>query len=141
WGRQGSGPGRLDGPEGIALDPSGAVLVADGGNDRVEAFSTAGRFLRETHPRRASDTLQGPAGLATDCSGRVQVADEDGNRVASLRAANLVGPGTNKLKYFHRSVAATAAIQRVITTRRLIALSFDDGPAVPYTQRVLDMLA
>ncbi len=141
WGRHGSDPGRLDGPQGIALDPSGAVLVADGGNDRVEAFTTAGRFLRETRARRPGDALQGPAGVAADCSGRVQVADGDGDRVASLRAANLVGPATNTIQYFHRSVAANAAVERVITSRRLVALTFDDGPSEPYTQRVLDILA
>jgi peptidoglycan/xylan/chitin deacetylase (PgdA/CDA1 family)/DNA-binding beta-propeller fold protein YncE len=141
WGKHGSDPGRLDGPQGIALDPSGAVLVADGGNDRVEAFTVGGRFLRQSTARRARETLQGPAGVATDCSGRVQVADGDGNRVASLRAANLIGPGTNTIQYFHRSVAANAAVERVITSKRLIALTFDDGPSQPYTQRVLDILS
>jgi peptidoglycan/xylan/chitin deacetylase (PgdA/CDA1 family)/DNA-binding beta-propeller fold protein YncE len=141
WGKHGSDPGRLDGPQGIALDPSGAVLVADGGNDRVEAFTTFGRFLRETRARRAGDALQGPAGVATDCRGRVQVVDGDGNRVASLRATNLVDPGANTLRYFHRSVAATAAVERVITSKHLVALTFDDGPSAAYTQRVLDILA
>jgi peptidoglycan/xylan/chitin deacetylase (PgdA/CDA1 family)/sugar lactone lactonase YvrE len=141
WGKHGSDPGRLDGPQGIAVDPDGAVLVADGGNDRVEAFTALGRFLGQTQARRARDTLQGPAGVATDCSGRVQVTDGDGDRVASLRAANLVNPRTNVIQYFHRSVAANAAVERVITSRRLVALTFDDGPSEPYTQRVLDILA
>jgi peptidoglycan/xylan/chitin deacetylase (PgdA/CDA1 family)/sugar lactone lactonase YvrE len=141
WGKHGSDPGRLDGPQGIALDPTGAVFVADGGNDRVEAFTTTGRFLRQSQARRPRETLQGPAGIATDCSGRVQVVDGDGNRVASLRAASLIAPGTNTIQYFHRSVAATAAVERVITSKRLVALTFDDGPSERYTQRVLDILA
>jgi peptidoglycan/xylan/chitin deacetylase (PgdA/CDA1 family) len=140
WGKQGSRPGRLDGPQGIAVDPSGAALVADGGNDRIQAFTTAGRFLRATEPRRASQVLQGPAGLATDCSGRVQVADADRDRVATLRAANLVAPRPDTIRYFHRYIAATAAVERVMTSKRLVALTFDDGPSVPYTQRVLDIL-
>jgi peptidoglycan/xylan/chitin deacetylase (PgdA/CDA1 family)/streptogramin lyase len=140
WGKPGSAPGRLDGPEGLAVDASGAVLVVDGGNDRVQAFTAAGRFLRATEPRRASQMLQAPAGMAIDCSGRVQVADGDGNRVATLRAANLISPTKDTLQYFHRSVAATAAVERVITSKRLVALTFDDGPSVPYTQRVLDIL-
>ena len=141
WGAHGSGPGRLDAPQGIAVDPEGAVFVADGGNDRVEVFTPRGRFIRETRARNADEAMQGPAGLATDCSGRVQVADADGNRVVSLRAAGLIGPGPDTLDYFHRSVAATAAVERVVTSRRLVALTFDDGPSQLYTQRVLDMLA
>ena len=140
WGRPGSDPGRLNGPEGIAVHASGAVLVADGGNDRVEAFTATGQFLRATQPRRASQMLQGPDGVATDCSGRVQVADGDGNRVATLRAANLVAPRRDTIRYFHRYIAATAAVERVMTSKRLVALTFDDGPSVPYTQRVLDIL-
>jgi peptidoglycan/xylan/chitin deacetylase (PgdA/CDA1 family) len=141
WGRHGSDPGRLDSPQGIAVDPSGAVFVADGGNDRVQAFTTTGRFLRASRARTTGDALQGPVGVAADCSGRVQVADGDGNRVASLRAASLIGPGSNTLQYFHRSVAANAAVERVITKKRLVALTFDDGPSQRYTQRVLDILA
>jgi peptidoglycan/xylan/chitin deacetylase (PgdA/CDA1 family)/DNA-binding beta-propeller fold protein YncE len=141
WGIHGSDRGRLDAPQGIALDPSGAVFVADGGNDRVQAFTTRGRFLRETRARTAGEALQGPAGIAADCKGRVQVADGDGNRVASLRAASLISPRPNTLEYFHRTVAANAAVERVFTSQRLVALTFDDGPSVPYTQRVLEILA
>jgi peptidoglycan/xylan/chitin deacetylase (PgdA/CDA1 family)/DNA-binding beta-propeller fold protein YncE len=141
WGRHGSDPGRLDAPQGIAVGPSGAVFVADGGNDRVQAFTTGGRFLRASRARTAGEALQGPVGVATDCSGRVQVADGDGNRVASLRPTSLVGPGPNTLEFFHRAVAANAAVERVITSTRLVALTFDDGPSEPYTQRVLDILA
>ncbi|HEV7459959.1 MAG TPA: polysaccharide deacetylase family protein [Solirubrobacteraceae bacterium] len=141
WGRHGSDPGRFDGPQGLAIDPAGAVLVADGGNDRVEAFTNTGRFLGQTQARPAREALQGPAGVATDCSGRVQVADGDGDRVASLRPADLITPAKNTIKYFHSYVAANAAIERVITSKRLVALTFDDGPSQGYTQRVLDILA
>jgi peptidoglycan/xylan/chitin deacetylase (PgdA/CDA1 family)/sugar lactone lactonase YvrE len=141
WGKHGSDPGRLDGPQGIALEPSGAVLVADGGNDRVEAFTTAGRFVSQTQARKPSQVLQGPVGVAADCSGRVQVADGDGNRVASLRAANLISPRGNSVWYFHRAVSANAAIARIATSKRLVALTFDDGPSAAYTQGVLNVLA
>ena len=38
FGGRGSDPGRFDGPYGICVDDSGAVYVADYGNDRVQVF-------------------------------------------------------------------------------------------------------
>ena len=38
WGSFGSGESQFDGPEGIAVDGSGNVYVADWGNDRVQVF-------------------------------------------------------------------------------------------------------
>jgi ABC-type Fe3+-hydroxamate transport system substrate-binding protein len=39
WGTQGSGDGHFNGLSGIAVDASGNVYVADGGNARIEVFS------------------------------------------------------------------------------------------------------
>lgn len=140
FGRRGTRPGRFDGPQGIAVDPAGVVYVADGGNDRVQAFTTRGRFLSQTAARRRGRGLQGPAGVATDCSGRVQVVDGDGGRVATLRARNLSRPGPDVLRYFHTEVAPAGAVERVATSKRLVALTFDDGPSPTYTPQVLDIL-
>jgi DNA-binding beta-propeller fold protein YncE len=38
WGGSGSGPGQFDGPEGVAVDASGNVFVADG-EHRVQKFA------------------------------------------------------------------------------------------------------
>jgi peptidoglycan/xylan/chitin deacetylase (PgdA/CDA1 family)/sugar lactone lactonase YvrE len=141
WGGTGSGPGRFRDPEGVAADPQGNVFVADGGNDRVQAFDGRGRFLRESHGQRRTAALAGPAGVATDCSGHVQVVDGDHDRVATLRARNFSVPAPDRLDYFHPYVASDAAIQGVRTDKRLVAITFDDGPSDAFTPQVLDILA
>ena len=45
WGGSGVGAGSLSDPEGIAVDASNTVFVADSGNDRVQAFTTRGEAL------------------------------------------------------------------------------------------------
>lgn len=45
WGKAGNGPGELNLPHGIAIDPQGVVYVADRENGRVQRFSLDGRFL------------------------------------------------------------------------------------------------
>lgn len=41
----GAAAGQLAGPQGIAVTPAGAVYVSDGGNHRVEEYTTEGGFL------------------------------------------------------------------------------------------------
>jgi hypothetical protein len=45
WGSAGSGGGQFEGPEGVALDPSGNVFVADFNNNRIQEFTSTGTFL------------------------------------------------------------------------------------------------
>ncbi len=45
-GREGSGPGELKRPQGIARSPAGEVIVSDAGNGRLVVFGTDGRFRR-----------------------------------------------------------------------------------------------
>jgi Fibronectin type III domain/NHL repeat len=42
----GGGAGQLWGPDGVAIDPSGHVYVADFDNQRIDEFSAAGAFLK-----------------------------------------------------------------------------------------------
>src|ERR1700685_3423228 len=47
FGGPGSGPGELEGPEGVAVnDATGNVYVADTGNDRIDEFEPDGAFVR-----------------------------------------------------------------------------------------------
>ena len=38
WGSEGSGPGQMQSPFGVAVAPDGTVYVVDQGNDRIQAF-------------------------------------------------------------------------------------------------------
>lgn len=46
WGSSGSGPGQFNNPIGITLDYTrGYVYVTDTGNDRVQKFTSDGKFI------------------------------------------------------------------------------------------------
>lgn len=78
-GHQGS---RLDHPMGIAITPSGAILVADSGNARLVAYDSNGVELK-VWPLPAGSR---PVGLAVWPDGRVLVADFTGDRLLLLSA-------------------------------------------------------
>ena len=103
-----SGAGAVDVPEGITIDPSGDVYVADTGNNRVDEFSAAGAFIKaygwgvsdgqgrfETctntcqvgMPGGGAGQINTPNAVATDPSGDVYVADTFNNRVDEFSAA------------------------------------------------------
>jgi sugar lactone lactonase YvrE len=45
WGSQGSGPGELNQPHGLAFDSKGRLFVADRSNNRIQIFDQDGRLL------------------------------------------------------------------------------------------------
>lgn len=47
WGEKGDGPGQLNGPHCIAIDPQGRVWVGDRGNRRLQLFDQNGRLVSE----------------------------------------------------------------------------------------------
>ena len=83
WGIPGSGPGQLDNPAGIAVDPaSGAVYVADVGNNRIQKFTSAGMFVTAWGTSGSGlGQLNGAYGVAVDSAGNVFVADTGNARV------------------------------------------------------------
>lgn len=46
FGSQGSGPGQMDGPEGVCCDTNGDVYATDEHNRRINAFDKEGKYLR-----------------------------------------------------------------------------------------------
>ena len=75
----GGGAGEFRNPYGVAVDPvSGAVYVADTGNDRVQ------RFDGTTWTTVAGATFNAPRGVGVDGSGRLLVADTGNDRVLRL---------------------------------------------------------
>jgi DNA-binding beta-propeller fold protein YncE len=81
---QGTGPGQLNYPYGVAIDGGGRVFVADDLNHRVARFSSA-----PVYPFKARwgsygvqpGQLAYPRGIAVDASGAVYVANTGNDRV------------------------------------------------------------
>ena len=64
------------------MDASGEVYVTDGGNNRIQVFSSDGGFLRKWGTEDSDDgQLQGPAGIAVGATGEIYVVDTQNNRV------------------------------------------------------------
>ncbi len=107
-GISGGGAGELYDPEGVAIDSSGDVYVADSGTGRIDEFSAAGAFIKaygwgvsdgassfETCTTTCRAGLAGggagqlfaPDGVATDRSGDVYVAEYYNYRIDEFSAA------------------------------------------------------
>lgn len=104
----------LNTPEGVAVDLSGNLYVADMGNNRVLVFKaplssgmratfvlgqadfTSNRPNRD-NPAPSSVSLSSPAGVAVDTAGNVYVADYNNNRVLGYPVPTDRGQAANKV--------------------------------------------
>jgi tripartite motif-containing protein 71 len=90
---KGTGAGQIEDPEGIAVDASGNIWVADTGNNRVEEFTSAGAFDNQMIGSygccfSAPNTeFNAPQGLAFDSAGHLFVADANNNRIQEYTPA------------------------------------------------------
>lgn len=105
-----SGPGaqQFNTPHGIAIGSDGTVYVADRANNRIQAFTQEGKFLREGYNRRESQGTGSAFGVAVSPDNRwLYVADGSNERVAIMDRATLevVGsigrPGRKAGEFFH----------------------------------------
>ncbi len=84
-GRGGAGPGEFNWPVGFAIEPSGSLVIADWGNDRIQRISAAGAPMSQWGRK---GTLAGefgnPNGVAIDPSGRIWVTEYSNCRVQVL---------------------------------------------------------
>ena len=80
WGTDGFGPGQFETPTGIAVDEDGNVYVADSGNNRVQKFSSTGRYIRQWGSM-GDGLLRGPTDVAVDPQGTVYVVDSRNRKV------------------------------------------------------------
>jgi DNA-binding beta-propeller fold protein YncE len=86
-GGKGGARGQFDFPRGIAVDPSGNVVVADSVNGRIQRFSSTGTFLNmfgEIGPKPGQ--FRDPNGVAVDSKGNIYVADVGNHRIQKLDA-------------------------------------------------------
>lgn len=82
WGGLGAAKGRFDHPQGIAVDASSNVYVADTENGRVQKFNNHGDFLTAFGvPGSGVGQFHSPTAIAVAVSGDVFVADAMNNRI------------------------------------------------------------
>jgi DNA-binding beta-propeller fold protein YncE len=91
WGTVGQGEGQFALPDGIGVDNAGTVWVADRDNNRVERFSSNGRYrpfpvLRRQHLSSAPGRLNLPYDVAPDALGNLYVADVQNHRIQEFSA-------------------------------------------------------
>jgi DNA-binding beta-propeller fold protein YncE len=87
WGSDGSGPGELSNPRGVAANES-EVIVADDDNQRIDKFDPSGAFQRAVGTQgQGRGEFNFPYGVALDAAGNVYVADNNNYRVDKLNPA------------------------------------------------------
>lgn len=90
----------LDRPSAIALQPNGALLIADTGNHRIRSIDPAGtiRTLAGTGSAgnsgdggpATSAQLRSPAGIALDADGAVLIADTGNHRIRRINSSGVI---------------------------------------------------
>ena len=84
---QGSGPGEMNMPWGVAADEQGDVYVADWRNDRVQKFTADGEFVMEFGSSGdEKGQFNRPASVAVDAHGDIYVSDWLNDRVQMFNA-------------------------------------------------------
>jgi hypothetical protein len=78
WGSTGSGNGQFTDPEGVTLDSSGNVYVADSGNNRIQKFTSAGVYTTQF------GGLSLPFDMVAKSSGNILVANRLGYNIVEL---------------------------------------------------------
>jgi uncharacterized protein (TIGR03437 family) len=111
---------QLNNPQGVAVDTSGAVYIADAANNRVRVVSPAGIIatfagngtVGYTDAAAATDAqLNTPTGLALDASGNLYIADSGNSvvRQVSTSGAITTVAGSSAVGYFGDGGPAAAA--------------------------------
>lgn len=90
FGEAGSGPGQLCYPRYLVGLPSGALVISDTGNHRVQIFDGDGKYVRTIGSRGAEPgQFERPCGLAVDDAGEfLYVVDSFNDRVQKLRVSD-----------------------------------------------------
>jgi sugar lactone lactonase YvrE len=91
WGSAGRGEGQFNTPHGVAVSPKQEVYVADRGNNRIQVFDTAGKFLRQF----TVDSVPVPA----DAKPAIGAAPEAAGRVNGFPDALCMTPGPNPVLF------------------------------------------
>ena len=81
-GQEGSAVGMLAYPRGVAVNERDKIAVTDGGNNRIQVFSSDGTYLRSFGRKgEKQGELNEPTGIAFDKHGHIIVADTYNHRI------------------------------------------------------------
>jgi sugar lactone lactonase YvrE len=87
FGSAGTEAGKLQQPQGVAVDGSGNVWVVDRGNSRVQKFDQSGKFLLQFGGLGSTDgKFNDPRGIAVSSNGTVWVSDLGNKRVQGFNS-------------------------------------------------------
>lgn len=99
---KGTSPGQITLPQGITVDGTGKIWIADTGNDRIEQFTAAGTFANQmlgSYGTSGNAVFNAPQGMAFDtASGLLYVADTNNNRIQVYR------PPSSGVPVFQRTI-------------------------------------
>jgi DNA-binding beta-propeller fold protein YncE len=91
WGSAGRGEGQFNTPHGVAVSPKQEVYIADRGNNRIQVFDTAGKFLRQF----TVDGVPVPA----DAKPAIGATPEAARKVNGFPDALCMTPGPNPVLF------------------------------------------
>ena len=85
WGGAGTGNGKFNHPESVAVDSSGNIYVADFYNYLVQKFTNDGSFLTQWGGKGSGNgKFNGPCGVAVDSTGNIYITDYVNNLIQKL---------------------------------------------------------
>ena len=112
---------QLNQPEGVAVDASGNLFIADTNNDRIREVSPDGNivtiagdagFSGDGGPASIAQLNQ-PEGVAVDASGNLYIADTGNNRIRKISPNGIIttvaGNGTDAILNAPTGVAVDAS--------------------------------
>ncbi len=144
FGQQGSQPGQLSVPRGVAAAPDGSLYVANSLNNRIEHFDAKGNLIKAwgsfadvSQGAAPGGTFNEPWGIAVGPNGSVYVADTWNHRVQKFTADGTFvamwgappGTTTDALSFYGPRAIAVDAQGRVFIAdtgnKRIVILSSD----------------
>jgi len=92
-GPEGTAPGQLKAPQGIAATSSGNIWVADTGHSRMEKYTPTGGLLNNSFQEGSEPgKLKAPAAVSMGPDGSIWVADTGNNRIERWLGTELGSP-------------------------------------------------
>jgi streptogramin lyase len=118
-GIQGSGPGQLQVPHGVALDSRGRILVNDSDNQRVSVFDRDGEFV-ESWPYPSRGGIEVGAGdtvYVSDVNAGIVNIVKDGQLIDSVSADRAHGLGVDVDGSIYASGASRMTVMKITLAR------------------------